>query len=238
MTISRSIRYTGIAGISGALLMFAGDMLLYGSFHSGAEFPEHSRILMGEIPLLRLMIGGAIGPVAALLYALGFWHVYLAVRDGGKVLAALIFSAFASMMTVGGTYHAGFVTTGLIVRAKNAAHEFDPGVMSTLLDQSDRYLLLLFRMSFVLGALATIMFLYTVLRKKTSYPKWMILFTPTLLIMTARLAVHIPAPVGSILYGGYINLSFLLFFCVSTVVLWTGTRTANARNKHAAPSHA
>ncbi len=40
MTVSRVIRYTGVAGISGALLMFAGDMLLYGSFYGGAEFPE------------------------------------------------------------------------------------------------------------------------------------------------------------------------------------------------------
>lgn len=220
MTAQNTLRLTGCAGIAGVLLMFAGDMLLYGGLYSGPEFLETSRRIMGEIPRARLMAGGMIGPIAAVFCALGFWHLYLAMKSGGRIAAAITLGAFASMYVVGGTYHAGFVHTGLIVRAQSAAGGINPEVIETLLRDSNAYLRLLFAITIVLGIVATIPFLYTVLRGKTLYPKWVVLVTPTLLILAHPLAARIPAPAGSIVYGGLINLSFLLFFSVSTAMLW------------------
>ena len=114
----KAIRITGLAGITGALLMFAGDMFLYGGFYGGAEFFEQSRTIMGEIPQLRLMIGGALGPLAAIMYVIGCWHIYLALKPGGKTLAAIAFAGLAGMMIISGAYHAGFTNIGFIIRAK------------------------------------------------------------------------------------------------------------------------
>jgi hypothetical protein len=226
MSIQNTLRLTGCAGIAGVLLMFAGDMLLYGGLYGGPEFLEISRRIMGEIPRARLMAGGIVGPIAASFCALGFWHVYLALRGGGTIPAAVTFAAFASMYVVGGTYHAGFVYTGLIVRAKNAAEGIDSGAIEALLRNSNEYLHLLFTITCILGGIATIAFLYAVLCRKTLYPKWIVLITPTLLILARPLVAQIPAPAGSIIYGGLINLSFLLFFCISTAILWNDTRAA------------
>lgn len=224
MSIQTTIRLTGCAGIAGVLLMFAGDMLLYGGLYGGPEFMEASRRIMGEIPLARLMAGGIIGPVAAVFCALGFWHMYLALKSGGTIPAAVTLTAFASMYVVGGAYHAGFVHTGLIMRARNAAQDIDAGAIETLLGNSNEYLRLLFGIAFILGCTATIPFLYTVLRGNTLYPKWIVLATPTLLILTRPFVAQIPAPIGGIIYGGLINLSFLLFFFISTAILWNGKR--------------
>ena len=53
------------------------------------------------------------------------------------------------------------------------------------------------------------------------YPIWMLLFTPTLLILLIQyLQDYIPYPLGAIIYGGWINVCFMLFFvllCVSLV---------------------
>jgi len=216
------LRLTGLAGVAGALLMFSGDMFLYGGFYGGAEFREISRRIMSEIPLLRLMIGGAIGPVAAMLYTIGFWHVYLALKEGGKKIAKIVFSGFVSMIIIGGAYHSGFVNIGLVLRAKNSVNETDLKIIKTLFIQVLDYLHLLYNISFVFGLVGTILFLYLILFKKTKYPKWIILLTPTLLLLTSHIATYLPAPVGGIIYGGYINLSFLLFFCVSIIILWNG----------------
>jgi len=219
MTDQKILRLTGLAGITGALLMFTGDMFLYGGFYSGAEFSEQSRIIMGEIPQLRLMIGGALGPVAAILYVTGFWHVYLALKPGGKTLAAIAFVGFACMMIISGAYHAGFTNVGLVLRAKNVVQEIDLGTLERLIEQSWEFGGFLYNILFVFGTIGTIFFLITVIFRKTSYPKWIILFTPTLLVFAAPLAQYIPTPVGGIIYGGYYNLVFLLFFVVSTVIL-------------------
>jgi hypothetical protein len=218
------MRLTGLAGLFGALLMFSGDMLLYGGFYGGSEFSEISIQIMGEIPLLRLMIGGAIGPVAAVIYAMGFWQVFLAIKTAGKGLAAITFSGFASMIVLGGTYHAGFVYTGLILRATKAVNEIDLDVMNTLMGQASHYLNFLYNICFVFGAIGTIPFLFVILFRRTHYPKWMVLFTPTLLTFVYPIAQFLPSPVGGIVYGGFFNLTFLIFFCVSTMVLWHGGR--------------
>lgn len=221
------LRFTGLAGILGAMLMFTGDMFLYGGFYSGAEFSEYSRKIMSEIPLLRLMIGGAIGPIGSILYAIGFWHIFLALKPGSKILSKITFSAFASMMIVGGAFHSGFVNTGLILRAKNSIHAPDLEVMKSLIAQSNTYIHFLYNIIYFLGLIATITYLYVILFKKTYYPKWIVLFTPTLLLFTAPVAKLIPSPAGGIIYGGYNNLTFLLFFCISTVILWNGGHKIN-----------
>ena len=218
----KAIRTTGLAGITGALLMFAGDMFLYGGLYGGPEFFEQSRTIMGEIPQLRLMIGGALGPLAAIMYVIGCWQVYLALKPGGKTLAAIAFTGLGGMMIISGAYHAGFTNIGLIIRAKNAVQEIDFEKLEMLLEQSWEFIGFLYNILFVFATVGTIFFLIAIIFRKTRYPKWIILLTPTLLVFAAPLALYIPAPAGGIIYGGYINLVFMLFFIVSTVKLWNG----------------
>lgn len=216
------IRLTGAAGILAALIGFVAEMLLYGGFYSGAEYYEISRKIMSEIPVTRLMIGGALGPIEAIFYIVGFRHIYLALKPGSVRLAQMVFAAFSAMMIVGGgAFHSAFVYTGLITRAQNAVQMVDVAVLNTLLAQSFSYIRFLYQITFAFGLLGTVGFVWAVLFHKTLYPRWMILFTPTLLILVVQpLARHIPAPLGGIVLGGSVSLCFLLFFCLSTYALW------------------
>ena len=64
-------------GLAGALLMFAGDMLLYYTpedFACGPKSSVAERInaiiaVMKGLPAGRVMAGGMIGPIAAFLYS-------------------------------------------------------------------------------------------------------------------------------------------------------------------------
>ena len=64
-------------GLAGALLMFAGDMLLYYTpedFACGPKSSAEERInaiidVMKGLPAGRVMAGGMIGPIAAFLYS-------------------------------------------------------------------------------------------------------------------------------------------------------------------------
>ena len=72
-------------GLAGALLMFAGDMLLYYTpkdFSYGPKSSTEEKLnsiidVMKSQPSKRVMTGGMIGPVAAFLYCVGFYHIVL-----------------------------------------------------------------------------------------------------------------------------------------------------------------
>jgi len=177
---------------------------------------------MSEVSVVRLMIGGALGPIGAILYAVGFRHLYLAMRDGDLRLAQIAFVAFATMMAFGGAVHSNYVTTGLVLRAREAAQAADLEVMETLLEQSDGYIRFLYIILGTFGLVASFVFVYAVLARRTRYPRWIVFLTPTLLTLAFPLTRFVPSPVGGIVFGGFANIAFLIFFIVSTSVLWKG----------------
>jgi len=220
MEIGKQIRLCGWAGVLAAVIGFVAEMLLYGGFYGGAEYYRVSRQIMSEIPLSRLIWGGALGPIEAIFYLIGFWHIYLALKPGSQRLAQIVFAAFSAMMIVGGAFHSAFVYTGLITRALNTVQAVDLPVLKTLLSQSDTYIRLLYRVTFAFGLTGTLAFVWAVWFKKTLYPRWLVFFTPTLLILLVQpLARYIPAPLGGIVLGGSVSLCFLLFFSLSVFLL-------------------
>ena len=78
-----SSRLAGLAGLVGALLFFAGDMLFYGHFGAGASFHDGMQRVVRDASMARLFTGGLLGPVAACLCIIGFWHAR-AHRRAGK----------------------------------------------------------------------------------------------------------------------------------------------------------
>jgi hypothetical protein len=68
-------RLAGLAGLAGALLFFCGDMLFYGHFGAGVTFHQGMERVVREASLARLFTGGLLGPPAACLCIIGFWHV-------------------------------------------------------------------------------------------------------------------------------------------------------------------
>jgi len=61
------------------------------------------------------LLGGVLGPLETVFYIIGFWHIYLALKDGSKSLAAISFVGFSWSFIVGaGAFHSAFVFKGLI----------------------------------------------------------------------------------------------------------------------------
>jgi hypothetical protein len=96
--------YVVIMGLAGALIMFAGDMLLYytpkdfayDSKSSSAEKIQAIVDVMKKLPAKRVMAGGMIGPISAFLQCVGFYHIVLITDESMKTLAmiAFLFSCF------------------------------------------------------------------------------------------------------------------------------------------------
>lgn len=208
MQEKKRFRIAGYIGLLASLLMFAGDMLLYFTTQPFGDLDRELLPSMGSIPSGRMFIGGLLGPLAACLYLVGFYHVYLAVKipRGGVAKSMLIFLAFA--LVVGGAYHSLFPAFGIV------ATQGHPELIGALLEYAKTLGLALF----LLIGIGWLLFIYLVLRGRTLYPRWIIFVTPVVSVWLGLVWEHLPQPILIVLAGGWNSLVFTLFFATSLLV--------------------
>jgi hypothetical protein len=214
-------RLAGLMGLAGALLFFAGDMLFSGYFGSGAGFHQGMIAAVQRDSVQRLVAGGLVGPVAALLCMVGFWHVRANVEPRNPILGKVMFYAFIALMVVGSATHALWTVKGLALKlctGQTAAPCPD------LLAATQDYWKLLYEMAEIPGYLASLLLLVMVLLGRTAYPRWTAIANPGILLVASYLAEWVPAPLGAVLVGGSTNLSIATFFLVSVATTWRAER--------------
>jgi hypothetical protein len=192
--------------------MFIGDMCLYGHWGSGADFSTNLSSVIAEESDPQIMIGGFIGPVAALLYCAGFFAVYRMISPKSPSLALIVAGCFIAAIVFGGTYHATWGIRALLMKGGVPS-----GPRADLYDQARQYMNLFFNTMAALGGVAALLLVYVVLWRRSLYPRWTVIVNPALLYLLAPLARLIPSPLGAIVVGGYYNLMFMAFFLVTMV---------------------
>ena len=215
-------RLAGLCGIAGALLFFAGDMLFYGHFGSGANFAEGMLATVARAPQERLFAGGLVGPVAACLCIAGFWHVYINIRPSNVLPRRLLFMLFSILMVAGSAVHTLWTAKGLTLK-----YCYGQGApCSDLLAAMKSYWTLAYDLGAIPGYIGAVLLVGLVLLRKTYYPRWTVLANPAVLIMLSPIADRVPSPLGAILVGGFTNLSIAVFFLVSVSTTWKGREDA------------
>jgi len=214
-------RLSGLAGVAGALLFFCGDMLFYGHFGAGATFHQGMERVVREAPLVRLFTGGLLGPVAACLCIVGFWHVGQNIAPRSPLLGKLVFYILAAMMVVGSAVHALWVPRGLATKYEEPLKAYLPDLFEAL----RRYWEVAYDLAAVPAYIGAVLLLFAVLFGRSVYPRWTILANFGLLSLLEPLASQVPTPLGAILVGGFTNLSIAVFFLVSVLSTWNAQRS-------------
>jgi hypothetical protein len=210
-------RLAGLCGLAGALLFFAGDMLFYGYFGSGAGFADGMRATVTQASNERLFAGGLIGPVAACLCIVGFWHVYRNVHQQSLVLGRALLVAFFILMVAGSAVHTLWTAKGLALKYCGG-----PGSpCADLLTVIRSYWTLAYNVSALPGYVGAALLFGLVIMHKTRYPRWTVIANPAVLILISPLAAMVPSPLGAILVGGSTNLAIAAFFLISVVTTWS-----------------
>ena len=217
----RTRRFTGATGLAGALLFFCGDMLFYGHWGAGDTFKEGMLTVLRQGSLARLFTGGLLGPVAACLCIIGFWHVRQNIVPRSPLLGRVVFYALAAMMVAGSALHALWVPRGLAIKYSDTVGPYAPELIAAL----RRYWEIAYDLTAVPAYLGAIVLAILVVLGKSLYPRWTVLANFGLLSLLAPLAGRIPAPLGAILAGGFTNLSIATFFLVSLVSTWNRPAT-------------
>lgn len=189
-------------GILGAAVMYAGDMLLYGDLANADVTPEGLIHVMRGMEPARLMAGGAIGPLAGVLYGIGFFGVAGLIRDEHRKLRATIILLFCLALAYGGAYHSHYPNLTFSALAEG----------NMVFQATSEYVTLLTMGAVVPMAAASFLFLYAVLRGRTTCHKAVALFSPLPLILLSFPMQMLPPPFLTVIAGGWNNLLFIIFF--------------------------
>lgn len=206
------IRFFGIAGILGGIILFIGDMLFYYS-PSNTNFLQNMAVASDA----RIITSSVCALFSSWLYLLGALQVYFAFEKTKPIVKYTVLASFASIGIAYGIVHAAYI--GIATSAKLAfANQLDPQTSVILARNANEILRIII---YPIFGLLSVVFIFQVWRKKTHYPKWMVFFFPLLPFLLQGLIINnITGVLKVIISGGYLNIIFALFFLTSTISLW------------------
>lgn len=202
-----SERWMAVAGLAGALLMFAGDMLFYGQWGSGAGAISESFALAAAASPDRLALGGLVAPVAGAGLLCGVFHVLNRLGSSPAIVRWIVVICLLLVVMIAVATHAVWGAFAL------AATTHEPLAVMRVY----QYLQMHFLVGAAPAAVATILLLVAVACGRSGWPRWMIVFNPGVLYLIMSSGTWSPAPVGAALVGGAFNLSLAFFFAASLV---------------------
>jgi hypothetical protein len=213
-----------LAGAAGAALMFIADLVLYlpsrrdqltAAHYFKCIDPNGDALhssSMAEIDDARLMLGGALGPIASVLYTAGYFNLYGRLRpEQGALLPAAACVGLSTMMVVGGCYHALFVFTGFIAKAFSEGNRAANATLGRLLGRHRAYIWQVYRWAAAPALLGSSALALCILTRETACPRWSALLVPAL-SAPLKLLLRRRSAGGLVLCGGLTNLWNLAMF--------------------------
>jgi hypothetical protein len=215
--LNEKMIYVVIAGLAGALLMFAGDMLLYytpedfayDSKSSSAEKIQTIVDVMKKLPAKRVMAGGMIGPVSAFLQCVGFYHIVLITDESVKSLAMAAFLLSCFGIIAGGAYHSHCAYLGLL-----GEDRFRDAL--AVVESYFQKLPLLYYAGMGIGFL---LLAILIISGHTILPRWMFLLSPGILFLLRPAVARLPKGIRIIVSGGWTNWISVLYYLAALLAI-------------------
>ena len=204
-------------GLAGALLMFAGDMLLYYTpedFSYGPKSSSEEKInaiidVMKGLPSKRVMAGGMLGPVAAFLYCVGFYHIVLITNEQSHTLALAAFLLSCFGIITGGAYHSHCAYLGLL------GDDRDRAALNTAAKYFQKLPLLLYAGE----GIGFLLLIFLIVTGKTALPRWMFLLSPGILFLLKPIVGRLPKGIRIIVSGGWTNLISVIYYAAVLIAV-------------------
>ena len=204
-------------GLAGALLMFAGDRLLYYTPEEFACSPQRSaeeRInaiidVMKELPAGRVMAGGMIGPIAAFLYCIGFYHIVLMTNEQTYTLAMAAFLLSCFGIIIGGAYHSHCAYLGLLG---------DDGGRNAL-NAAMKYFQKMPLILYAGEGIGFLLLIFLIVTGKTVLPRWIFLLSPGMLFLLKPAVSRLPKGARVIISGGWMNLISVIYYSAVLIAI-------------------
>lgn len=202
-----TVRLCGYAGLLGACAMFAGDMLFYGQWASGADALSGTYELVEQADPERLVVGGLMSIMGGIGYSLGACHVYGRLGARPAWLRLSITAGFLAIAVIATATHSAWGSFALAV----VSGASDPTLIAN-------YLSLHFTIGGVMGVPASLLLAGAIALRRTDWPIWFAAVSPGAIYLLLSTASYLPAPLGAAFVGGGFNLAFVLFYALSLAI--------------------
>lgn len=215
-----TVRLLGLAGIIGVLLTIASDFILLGRPDTGYSFLKLGTSSMTGIESWRITAGTFIGVFMLPFQIAGLISLYHGLKPAGRFMPVIMILVDAHALIMGVAFHASYAFIASGWKMFDAAGPAIDAV-SGLLSDFDFYWKLMMAVMFTELAASSVMFVLLVLKGKSLYPKWMAASNPLCLTALLFLLIPlIPSPVGGFIGPAVLNLSTLVFFVISTALIY------------------
>jgi hypothetical protein len=215
--ISRKLLlWIGIISIFAAVGCVAADLILQYDPQGNYSLTTPAPL---TIALWRVFVGSFLGVFCISLEITGYWVVCTLLAKTSPRLFRVLFWMISYGIVIGTVFHGSVLALILI---EQAGHNAIGVTQATLLHLQNMLIVFILPLGvffeicyFILWGIVVV----TILRNKTYYPKWFVLFVPVLgsLVITGIGQSHIIPVLGNILYPTVLSLPHLCFFTVSTL---------------------
>jgi len=210
-----ALRLFGLSGIIGSILFVWGD-LSYNHISGSKDSPAQR---MSGLPEQILLRAGMLGLFGCWFYSLAALHIYLAFQPAGKVFAFILALAFGATMIGYGIGHTAYfsIATGAQTAVKLGSDAESGGKLGSTFFQR------LTTIIYLPVVIFSLMMIYAILTGRSLYPIWMVVFLPTVLyLLKSPVLKLLKGRLQELITDSYDNLILLVFFVLSTLVLWNG----------------
>lgn len=212
-------RTLGLFGILGGFTLFAGDMLFY---YDPINDNLHENI--GDVSDLRIMISGVTALFGAWFYMLGIGQIYYAFRPTKPIIRNSVLICFGAISIAYGVIHSAYLAIATTTKLATQNNLNLNETVSLALETNNLLRLIVYP---IFGILC-LLFITQVWKRKTLYPRWILLFFPLIpFMMQDFICEHLSGTISIIVCGGYLNLILVVFYTASTVALWNGGKKLN-----------
>jgi len=205
-------RTLGVFGILGGFTLFIGDMLFYYD-------PTNSNIQenIGNVSDLRIMLSGITALFAAWFYMLGVGQVYDAFKPTKPLIKNSILICFGAISIAYGVIHSGYLAIAATTKLATQNNLNLNETVSLAVETNNILRLIVYP----IFGLLSVVFITQVWKRKTLYPRWILLFFPLVpFLLKDFICKHLSGTISIVVCGGYLNLILIVFFTASTVALW------------------
>ncbi|MFC7130510.1 DUF6796 family protein [Haloferax chudinovii] len=234
------LRLAGILGVVGMALGVLADLAsgysLDGTTVITTAFSvlslENLSVFLLSKPTSQVVLGHYLAILGIPLGLFGFWQVYQAIKPAGWGLSRNVWYLGVFAYVAGTVFHSTFAFITFGVQAADTAPPAAEPAMQTMFDNFE----LVFEPLGVLlvGAMAVALafIFYAIAFKQTHYPRWFALANPLVIqAVTGLLALISPLELRIFFIVTAYNLSLLVFYAVSTALLWNSPVVAPRGNE-------
>ena len=208
--------WMGIISIFAAVGCVAADLILQYDPQGNYSLTTPAPL---TIALWRVFVGSFLGVFCIPLEIAGYWVVCTLLTATSPRLFRVLFWIISYGIVIGTVFHGSVLA---LILVEQAGHNAIGITQATLFHLQSTLLIFILPLGFFFEICYFILWgivVVTILRNKTHYPKWFVLFVPVLgsLVITGISQSHIIPVLGNILYPTVLSLPHLCFFTVSTL---------------------